>query len=131
MDNPVSGVHPVISELIDYEAYCNIPSSVGTQKEISPTEMKAWLESGRPFQLIDVREYEEYTRRHLNGTLIPLGAWQTRTADISRDLPIVVHCHSGRRSTQAIQMLKAAGFENLYNLTGGIEAFLQEYDVKS
>ncbi len=90
-------------------------------KEISPTELKKWKDTGNDFQLIDVREPYEAERCNIGGTLIPLGEVVERMNEIRKDIPVVVHCKSGSRSGAMIQALSSRyGYDNLVNLTGGI-----------
>ena len=93
-------------------------------KEITVEELKALQQRNEPFQLIDVREPHEYDEANLGATLIPLGNVKNEVEQIERDKTVVVHCRSGKRSAQAIQYLEQNhGFDNLYNLKGGILAY--------
>ena len=98
-------------------------------KEMTVQELKALRESGKPHQLIDVREQHEYDRANLGGELIPMGHILSKTQAIKRDCPVVVHCRSGKRSAGAIQALEGQfGYDNLYNLKGGILAWKEAFD---
>jgi adenylyltransferase/sulfurtransferase len=97
-------------------------------KEISPLEMKEWSEQGKEFQLIDVRESHEIDIVSLGGMHIPMAEVPERLAEIRRDLPIVVHCRSGARSAAICTFLSNSGFENVFNLKGGILAYAREVD---
>jgi adenylyltransferase/sulfurtransferase len=122
-DNPLNGKHPSITQLLDYEVFCGIKSRIPEKpvKEISADEFRQWQQSGVPFQLIDVREPHEYAESNLGGELIPLGALADAAERISTSGKVVIHCHSGARSAQAIQMLEEKfGWEHLYNLKGGM-----------
>lgn len=115
-----------ITNLIDYQAFCGIKSSKENYKKVKLISKKTFLEwqnKNELFQLIDVREPYEYERNNLEGLLIPLRDILTRKAEIEQHQKVVIHCQSGQRSLQAIQLLQAEGFENLYNLEGGINAF--------
>ncbi|HMC96794.1 MAG TPA: rhodanese-like domain-containing protein [Flavobacteriales bacterium] len=93
-------------------------------KEITPVELKKWKDAGETFQLVDVREPYEAERCNIGGTLIPLGEVVERLSEIRKDIPVVVHCNSGGRSSAVIQALSTRyGFDNLVNLTGGIKAY--------
>jgi rhodanese-related sulfurtransferase len=82
---------------------------------------------GENFQLIDVREPYEYDIVNLGGQLIPLAQIAAHADEISRDKKVVVHCKMGGRSAKAIRELEDKfGFENLYNLKGGIIAYIDE-----
>lgn len=78
--------------------------------------------------LIDVREADEYAQGHVPGsTLIPLGQLAQRLQEIARykDKPVVLICHSGRRSAQALKLLEGAGFSAAANVEGGMIAWQQ------
>ncbi|WP_258100682.1 rhodanese-like domain-containing protein [Marinoscillum pacificum] len=98
-------------------------------KEISVKELKQWMDSGDDFQLIDVREPNEYEVAEIGGELIPLATIPDNADKIAKDKKVVVHCRSGKRSANAIQFLEQQhGFDNLYNLEGGILAWADEID---
>jgi adenylyltransferase/sulfurtransferase len=97
-------------------------------KEINPTELKAWIDNDKDFQLIDVREPYEYQIANLNGKLIPLQYIPEKIGDIQNDKDVVIMCRSGKRSADAIKYLEQQGFENLYNLKGGILAYSDDID---
>ncbi len=95
-------------------------------KEITATELKQYKETGKDFQLIDVREPYEYELANLGGELIPLGTILQNTDRIDKHRDVVIHCKAGGRSATAIlELEKRFGFKNLYNLKGGILAYQQ------
>ncbi|HRH10727.1 MAG TPA: rhodanese-like domain-containing protein [Bacteroidia bacterium] len=96
-------------------------------KEITVQELKQLKDSKADFQLIDVREEYEFDEANLNGELIPVGDVMDNLDKISRDKKVVVHCRSGKRSAGIIQALESQhGYTNLYNLKGGILAYIDE-----
>ncbi|KQV06156.1 ThiF family adenylyltransferase [Leifsonia sp. Root112D2] len=96
---------------------------------ISATDLSHRLQSGEPLQLIDVREPFEAAIATLDGSeLIPLGSLASSLDRVRHDVPVVVYCHHGMRSMQAASILRQAGFDNVENLTGGIEAYAREVD---
>ncbi|CAN5538880.1 molybdopterin-synthase adenylyltransferase MoeB [soil metagenome] len=98
--------------------------------EITVTELKARLDAGdRPF-ILDVRRDEEYEIANLNGELIPLDQLLTRLdeLDAHKDELVIVHCRTGGRSAQAVELLRAHGFTNAVNLRGGTHAWSDEVD---
>ncbi len=98
-------------------------------KEKTVSELKQMRDDGVDFQLIDVREEHEFDMCNLEGDLIPLGNLLTDIEKIRKDVPVIVHCRSGSRSAAAINELeKRFGYENLYNLKGGIMAYSKEID---
>lgn len=96
-------------------------------KEITAAELKKLMDSKADFQLIDVREEHEFEEANLNGTLIPMGEVMDRVNEIAKDKQVVVHCRSGKRSATVINALESQhGYTNLYNLKGGILAYIDE-----
>ncbi|MDR9397445.1 molybdopterin-synthase adenylyltransferase MoeB [Salibacter sp.] len=133
--NPISGENPTIHELIDYEHFCGIPqqeeedAKQESVKELSAKELKELKENGEDFQLIDVREEFEYRISNLGGELIPLNNVLDEAGKIAKDKKVVVHCRTGARSGDAIRALKEKfGYDNLYNLKGGILEYADEID---
>jgi sulfur-carrier protein adenylyltransferase/sulfurtransferase len=111
-----------IEKLIDYDLFC---SSSGI-KEITVTEFVHWKEKKDDFQLVDVRESFEYETANIGGLHIPLAELEKRISEIEKNKKVVIHCRSGNRSKQAIQLLeKKFGYNNLYNLKGGIMACME------
>lgn len=125
--NPLNGDHPTLHHLGDYEQFCALKTEDRKVKEISAKVFSHWKEMGEDFQLIDVREPVEYEAVNMGGELIPLADILSHAKTISRNRKVVVHCKLGGRSAVAIRQLEDNfGFQNLYNLKGGIMAYLQE-----
>lgn len=98
-------------------------------KEVTVQQLKEMMDNGEDFQLIDVREPNEYQYCNLGGQLIPLGTIMNNTDKISEKKKVVIHCRSGGRSAQAVLALQQYyGFNNLYNLRGGISAYADQID---
>jgi sulfur-carrier protein adenylyltransferase/sulfurtransferase len=125
---PVCGDTPTIFSPIDYEQFCG-GGDEETIPAISAHELKRKLDAHEAFELIDVREPFEYEIARIDGAkLIPLAEIGERTEELQREQPIVVHCHSGTRSAQAVRLLQQRGFSNVYNLEGGIDAWSDQID---
>jgi rhodanese-related sulfurtransferase len=98
-------------------------------KEIDVNELKKWKDSGEDFDLIDVREANEYEIVQIGGKLIPLGEVSSRHSEISKDRKVVIMCRSGKRSATAIKELQTNfGYTNLINLNGGVLAWAEKID---
>jgi adenylyltransferase/sulfurtransferase len=121
-DNPLNGTNPIITSLIDYDAFCNIKANDNI-KQITAEELFYLQSSGEDFQLIDVREPNEYAAYNIGGELISLKDVLENIGKINRNKKVVIHCQSGSRSAQAINLLQQKGFDNLYNLAGGLEEY--------
>ncbi len=133
-ENPISGLNPTQTELIDYEMFCGINQHVVTDAsekthEISVDQLNEWIKSGKDFQLIDVREPYEYDIANLGGTLIPKGEILSHLDQFEKEKPVVIYCRSGKRSQDVISLLEEkAGFRHLLNLKGGILAWADKID---
>jgi adenylyltransferase/sulfurtransferase len=111
-------------KLIDYELFCGIKKEI-KMKTISASELVKMQASNEDFQLIDVREPHEFEENNMNGLLIPMNEIPERYTEILKDKKVIVHCHAGVRSANVISYLeKTHDFTNLYNLEGGIVAWL-------
>jgi len=76
------------------------------------------------YTLLDVRQPWEYEEDHIPGAkLVPLGDLKEGTQDLDSKKPILVYCAVGGRSRVAAQLLSGRGFQEVYNLSGGIKAF--------
>ena len=129
---PICGDHPTIRELIDYEAFCGltpVPDAAdGESSEIEPAELAVALDRG-DVTLIDVREPHEHEIANLpRARLIPLDRLPEHLSELDSSDEIVLHCHYGQRSWQALDLLRHAGFRKLRHLRGGIDAWSREVD---
>jgi len=88
---------------------------------ITPAALQTRLERNEALMVIDVREPWEFDQGHIEGArLIPLGTLPNGASSVPKDTPIVLVCRSGNRSGQAYQILKAQGYTNVLNMTGGM-----------
>lgn len=100
---------------------------------MTPLELAERLQSPNPPRLLDVRQPEEHAFVALaNSTLIPLGELMMRVDEIEewKSDEIVIYCHHGIRSAQAVAQLRAMGFADVHNLSGGIDRWTSEVDPK-
>ena len=133
---PICGESPRIKELIDYDEFCNARNDEENSledDEISVHQLKKMMDDHEDFVLIDVREEPEWDICRIKGAkLIPLSQIAAGNIDILETIEkgrkIVLHCHTGARSAQALQILHSLGFKNLKNLVGGIDAWSAEID---
>ena len=98
-------------------------------KSISVSELKAKQDANEQIQLIDIREPWEVKVATIGGHNIPMGEILQRSGELKTDIPCVIHCRTGGRSSKIVQVLELhKGFENIYNLEGGINAWAEEID---
>jgi rhodanese-related sulfurtransferase len=94
-------------------------------RDISPTVALRYAIQNDAL-VLDVREQKEYDAGHVpQSVLIPLGTLEARVAELDtyRERPIVVICHGGKRSATACAKLAQLGFQDTYNVAGGILAW--------
>ncbi len=128
-DCPVCGHNPTVKGLIDYEAFCGVNEKLETEFELSVQAFKQALDEKKDIFILDVREPFEYQIAHIDGSkLIPLGQLTQRVNELDTADQIVVYCHTGVRSAQAVRYLNGLGFKKAKNLKGGIKAWTQEID---
>ena len=132
---PLCGKNPTITGLIDYEAFCGTVSEAAqlaaAGSTILATELKAMMDAGEDFLLVDVREPAEYEIVKIPGSvLIPKGEILdgSALATLPQDKQIILHCKSGVRSAEALAALKAAGLTNSVHVQGGVLAWVAQVD---
>jgi sulfur-carrier protein adenylyltransferase/sulfurtransferase len=130
---PICGQNPTVTELIDYQEFCGIPQAQAAEQEngvpeITVEELKQKLDNGDNVNVLDVREPHEYEVANIGAKLIPLGELPERLVELDQDENFVIHCKTGGRSARAVQLLQRAGFQNVYNVKGGINAWSEEID---
>jgi rhodanese-related sulfurtransferase len=98
--------------------------------DITVQELKSRLDAGTAPKIIDVREPYEYEAGHIHAENIPMGTVPARIAELGgyRDQELVICCRSGGRSGQITNYLRAQGFANVRNLTGGMLAWQAQID---
>lgn len=99
-------------------------------KQLTVQQLKAWLDGADENPVVvDVREpWEVATCCFPGSTHIPMREIPLRLPELPRDKDLVVHCHHGTRGEQVAYFLQQQGYEKLYNLQGGIDAWAREID---
>ena len=96
---------------------------------LTPADFLTDTVNGKHYTLVDVREPDEFAAGHIEGAVnIPLRELTRHLAELppNTSSPIVVYCHSGKRATHALVILRELGYKHVYNLKGGYEAY-QDY----
>ncbi len=95
--------------------------------QITPKEVKARLDAGEDIKIIDIREDWELAQMSLDiAEHIPMYDVPDSLDRIPMDKPVVIMCNSGNRSEQVVVWMQAEGYDNLYNLVGGIQGWMRE-----
>lgn len=141
---PICSENPVITELIDYEEFCGLPPRAdeeadedelsGPPKEV--VEAKGWAKSvsevkdlfeSADVQWLDVREPQEFKMFRIPGsTLIPMAQTLSRVDELDPNKETLVVCLSGERSASITLELRRNGFDQAFNLTGGMVAWIND-----
>jgi rhodanese-related sulfurtransferase len=95
---------------------------------ISPQELAEWKKSDKAHQLIDIRELYEVETCTIGGDHIPMGEIVGRLNEINRNVPVVIHCKSGRRSEAVVAHLRSMGLDNVISLSEGIMGWADTID---
>lgn len=131
--NPLTGSNPTQTTLIDYDEFCGLKPA-GEQKEypvreVTVTQLKKWRDEQYAHQLIDVRKEFEIEIASIGAEHILQEEVEQHLDRIRKDVPVVIHCRSGKRSADVIRILEAKyGYTNLFNLKGGVLAWSDEID---
>lgn len=105
------------------------PNAPPRVKQISAAELKAMMDRAVPFELVDVRTEEERAIAKIEGSRLLNEEGHAYLLTLDRNTTIVFHCHHGIRSQAAAEyFLREAGFRNLYNVRGGINAWSEIVD---
>jgi len=129
------GENPTITGLIDYDDFCGVVSDEASAatlgSTITTTELKEWIDAGKPIELVDVREPAEYEIVSIPGSrLVPKGEILSGNAlaSLPQDRQIVLYCKSGVRSAEALAAVKAAGFRDAVHVQGGVVSWVRHVD---
>lgn len=108
---------------------CTDEQESGPIKLIDVDELYQMIKEGIPENttLIDVRSKQEYDEGHISGSiLIPVDELENRSDELSKDQTVIVYCKVGMRSNSAAQILKDKGFKDIYDVEGGITAWIEK-----
>ena len=99
------------------------------KENITIKEMLEILKTNSNVVLLDVRSSQEYIEGHIRGSInIPVYDIEKQAKNkLNKKSIIIVYCSAGIRSKRAIQILEKLGYENLYNVEGGIENLWMKY----
>ena len=112
-------------QALDADTTANEPDPI---RQLSAPELKAMIEGGTPFELVDVRTDWERALAKIDGSRLLDQSHHDSLLSLDRSTPIVFQCHHGIRSQQAAEYFRREGFRNLHNLKGGIDAWSQLVD---
>lgn len=132
---PMCGDNPTIKALVDYEQFCGmrgeetVADNWNVNFDMTVQDVKARLNRGDDFDILDVRNPEEWAICHIEGAKpIPLSELPVRMHELDMTRDIAVHCKGGVRSAKAAGLLRAAGFTKVKNVQGGILEWARAID---
>jgi rhodanese-related sulfurtransferase len=100
---------------------------VANFERLSAYDLNTELKSDKPPYVIDVRTEAEFADKRIEGTVnIPLNKLNKRLNEVPRDRRLVIHCLGGYRSMIAASILAANGYEDLTDLVGGINSWIED-----
>jgi monothiol glutaredoxin len=106
----------------------NNPNEPAQVEQITPPQLKSWLDAGNDISFFDVRTVEERATAKIEAATHLDAAGQAQLEGLAKDAVIVFHCHHGGRSQAAADQAIAAGYTRVYNLSGGIDLWSQQVD---
>jgi rhodanese-related sulfurtransferase len=108
------------------DSLVEVPAEVRRASRLSAAEFAEVRGSGRDLQVVDVRGQGEFAAGHLDGAVhIPVAQLRRRAGELRPDVPTVVYCAGGYRSSIGASVLRAAGFADVSDVLGGFEAIRQ------
>jgi monothiol glutaredoxin len=97
-------------------------------QQLQAPALKAMIDSGAAFELVDVRTLWERDLAKIEGSRLLDQEYHDYLLTLDRATPLVFQCHHGIRSQAAAQYCEGLGFTDLFNLSGGIDAWSQLVD---
>ena len=104
------------------------PNAPAKVQAISAKEVKALLDAGDEFRFLDVRTPKEWETAKIEGATLLDKKVFDEVMELPKDTKLVFHCHHGMRSFQAAEHFTQQGFRNVFNMTGGIDAWSNDVD---
>jgi len=104
------------------------PNAPNRVQAMDVTELKQLIDGSESFELLDVRTPEERATASIPGSVLLSEDVARRLESMARDTMLVFHCHHGGRSQAAAEHFAALGFSNVWNVSGGIDAWSQTVD---
>ncbi len=100
-------------------------------KDITAQMLMKRLDSYAKFNIVDVRTKEEFKNEHISqatniDVFNPSFEYECQ-AKFEKSIPIILYCRSGKRSLNAARKLEKIGFQEIYNLKGGMLAWSSVY----
>jgi monothiol glutaredoxin len=104
------------------------PNEPPRVKSIDVRTLKAKMDADASLELFDVRSQKERDQAKIAGSKLLDREAQQYVLGLDKATPLYFHCHHGQRSQQAAAFFLSHGFQNVYNVSGGIEAWSLEVD---
>ena len=106
------------------------PMEPAKVKALTAKELKGWMDQKKAFELFDVRTERERDIAMIDGSTLLDKEGEQKLLSLPKDTTLVFQCHHGMRSRSAAEHFLSQGYKDVYNLTGGIEAWSSDVDPK-
>lgn len=109
---------------------CQTTQEDSNVKVINSEELKTLLKNDK-VQFVDVRTIKEFKENHIKGAknVVYDKDFEQKVSQLDKDKPVVVYCRSGRRSAASAKILEQNGFNEIYDLDGGILKWMSEGNI--
>jgi monothiol glutaredoxin len=104
------------------------PNEPPKVKSIDVKTLKERMDADRSIELFDVRSQKERDQAKIEGSKLLDREVQQYVLGLDKSTPLYFHCHHGQRSQQAAAYFLSQGFQNVYNVAGGIDAWSLDID---
>ena len=116
------------------EASVEVTQSEGVVNvDVNVAAFAALIDTAETGLLLDVRTDREFAMGHIRGAAqidFYRNDFREELAKLDPNVPVYVYCRSGNRSGQAAKMMKSMGFKTVYNLEGGMGAWVRQQPVE-
>ncbi len=106
------------------------PNEANEVNDLSVEELHEWHKNGQDFLLLDVRPKAEWEQAHIKFAKRMEDMSQAELNKLDKDTTLVFQCHHGNRSKKVAESFRKKGFNKLYNLIGGVDAWAKNIDKK-
>ena len=118
-----------ITDVDEVVAFIHSADESDRRIQVKVADVATALRSPTPPRLLDMRSPDEWQIAHLAGATLVDEAVANQVMTWPKETPIVLYCHTGRRSLDAASYLSGHGFSNVRSMTGGLDAWSREIDT--
>lgn len=105
-----------------------VAQEMDTHMQVEPRDVKTWLDAGEDFSFIDVRPPQEWEAARIGSAELLDYSDSGRYMELPKGRKMVFACKTGDRSLDVAAYFKGHGFENVFSMRGGLEAWREQVD---